>query len=78
GTGIPDDMIKNAISRGTCKINVNTECQLAFARELRKLLANPDFKEYDPRKILGPAAKGIAAAVKEKITVFGSAGKAVK
>lgn len=78
GTGIPDDMIKNAISRGTSKINVNTECQLAFARELRKLLANPEFKEYDPRKILGPAAKGIAAAVKEKIGVFGSAGKAVK
>lgn len=78
GTGIPDEMIQNAISRGTCKINVNTECQLAFARELRKLLGNPEFKEYDPRKILGPAAKGIAAAVKEKIGVFGSAGKAEK
>ncbi len=78
GTGIPDEMIKNAISRGTCKINVNTECQLAFARELRKLLGNPEFVEYDPRKILGPAAKGIAAAVKEKISVFGSAGKAEK
>ena len=78
GTGIPDEMIKNAISRGTCKINVNTECQMAFARELRKLLGNPEFVEYDPRKIIGPATKGIAAAVKEKINVFGSAGKAEK
>ncbi len=77
GTGIPEDKIKRAIACGTCKINVNTECQLAFARELRALLAN-DSKVYDPRKILGPATKGITAAVKEKIGVFGSANKAVK
>ncbi|MGD9605149.1 MAG: class II fructose-1,6-bisphosphate aldolase [Bacilli bacterium] len=77
GTGIPDEKIRKAIACGTCKINVNTECQMAFARELRKLLANDD-KVYDPRKILGPAAKGIAAAVKEKMGVFGSVGKAVR
>jgi fructose-bisphosphate aldolase class II len=77
GTGIPDEMIKRAIACGTCKINVNTECQMAFARELRKLLAS-DATVYDPRKILGPAAKGIAAAVKEKMQVFGSVGKAEK
>ena len=77
GTGIPDDKIKRAISCGTSKINVNTECQLAFARELRKVLA-ADEKVYDPRKFLGPASKGIAAAVKEKMNVFGSVGKAVK
>jgi fructose-bisphosphate aldolase class II len=77
GTGIPDDKIKRAISLGTAKINVNTECQMAFARELRELLAN-DSKVYDPRKIIGPATKGIANAVREKITVFGSKDKAVK
>jgi len=77
GTGIPDDKIKRAITCGTAKINVNTECQLAFNRELRKVIAADD-KVYDPRKLLGPAAKGIAAAVKEKIGVFGSTGKAVK
>ncbi len=74
GTGIPDEMIKKAISCGTAKINVNTECQLAFARELRKILAE-DLNVYDPRKFLGPASKGITAAVKEKISVFGSQGK---
>lgn len=77
GTGIPDDKIKRSIELGTAKINVNTECQLAFARELRKVVANDD-KVYDPRKIIGPAAKGIADAVREKITVFGSKDKAVK
>ena len=66
GTGIPDDKIKRAISLGTAKINVNTECQMAFARELRELLAN-DSKVYDPRKIIGPATKGIANAVREKL-----------
>lgn len=77
GTGIPDDMIKRAISCGTTKINVNTECQMAFTRALRALLA-ADEKVYDPRKVIGPASKAIYEAVKEKIAVFGSAGKAAK
>ena len=36
GTGIPEDMIKKAISLGVAKINVNTECQLAFAAATRE------------------------------------------
>lgn len=75
GTGIPDEKIKKAISCGTAKINVNTECQLAFAREIRKVLDN-DKEVYDPRKFLGPAAKAIASAVREKMNVFGSVNKA--
>lgn len=75
GTGIPDDMIRKAISCGTCKINVNTECQLAFHAEIVKVLAaKPEV--YDPRKFIGPATAGIANAVKTKIEVFGSANKA--
>lgn len=77
GTGIPDELIQKAIARGTTKINVNTECQLAFSKILREVIAN-DTKVYDPRKIIGPATVGIADAVREKIRVFGSKGKAVK
>ncbi len=77
GTGIPDDKIKRAIELGTAKINVNTECQQEFTRVLREVLKN-DLKVYDPRKIIGPATKGIADAVREKILVFGSKDKAVK
>lgn len=74
GTGIPDDKIRKAIACGTCKINVNTECQLAFNKILREVVAtNKDV--YDPRKILGPASKGIENAVTEKMTVFGTIGK---
>ena len=76
GTGIPDEKIQKAIACGTCKINVNTECQLAFNKLLREFLADPKNAEvYDPRKLLGPATKGIVAAVTEKMTVFGSVNK---
>ena len=76
GTGIPDEKIQRAIACGTCKINVNTECQLAFNKLLREFLANPANAEvYDPRKLLGPASKGIIAAVTEKMNVFGSVNK---
>ncbi len=76
GTGIPDEKIQKAISCGTCKINVNTECQLAFNKLLREWIADPkNEKQYDPRKILGPATKGIKAAVTEKMNVFGSVNK---
>ena len=76
GTGIPDDKIQRAIACGTCKINVNTECQLAFNKILREFLADEkNAKVYDPRKLIGPATKGIASAVEEKMNVFGCVGK---
>lgn len=75
GTGIPDEKIQKAISCGTCKINVNTECQIAFHKEIQKVLAeNP--KAYDPRKFIGPASQAISAAVEAKMQVFGCVGKA--
>lgn len=79
GTGIPDDMIKKAISLGVAKINVNTECQLSFADATRKYIeAGKDLegKGYDPRKLLKPGAEAIQATVKEKMELFGSVGKA--
>ena len=76
GTGIPDEKIKKAIACGTCKINVNTECQLAFNKLLREFLNDEkNANVYDPRKLLGPATKGIATAVTEKMNVFGSINK---
>lgn len=76
GTGIPDEKIQKAIACGTCKINVNTECQLAFNKILRDFLSDEkNAKVYDPRKLLGPATKGIAQAVTEKMSVFGSVNK---
>ena len=79
GTGIPEDMIKKAISLGVAKINVNTECQLSFADATRKYIeAGKDLegKGFDPRKLLAPGAEAIKATVKEKMELFGSVGKA--
>lgn len=79
GTGIPDDMIKKAISLGVAKINVNTECQLAFAAATRKYVEagkDQQGKGFDPRKLLAPGFEAIKATVKEKMELFGSVGKA--
>ena len=79
GTGIPEDMIKKAISLGVSKINVNTECQLAFAAATRKYVeAGKDLegKGFDPRKLLAPGVEAIKETVREKIALFGSANKA--
>ena len=79
GTGIPEDMIKKASSLGVAKINVNTECQLAFADATRKYIeAGKDLegKGFDPRKLLAPGAAAIKETVKTKMELFGSIGKA--
>lgn len=79
GTGIPEDMIKKAISLGVSKINVNTECQLSFAAAVREYVeAGKDLggKGFDPRKLLKPGVDAIMATVKEKMELFGSVNKA--
>ena len=79
GTGIPEEMIKKAISLGVAKINVNTECQLSFAAATREYIEagkDQQGKGYDPRKLLAPGFEAIKATVKEKIELFGSANKA--
>ena len=79
GTGIPTDQIKKAISLGVAKINVNTECQLAFAAATRKYVEEgKDLvgKGFDPRKLLAPGVQAIKDTVKEKMEIFGCIGKA--
>ena len=79
GTGIPEDMIKKAISLGVAKINVNTECQLAFTAATRVYFEEgKDLvgKGFDPRKVLAPGVEAIKATVKEKMELFGSVNKA--
>ena len=79
GTGIPEEMIKKAISLGVSKINVNTECQLSFAAATRAYVeAGKDLqgKGFAPRKLLAPGFEAIKATVKEKMELFGSINKA--
>ncbi len=79
GTGIPADMVKKAIDLGVAKINVNTECQIAFTAAVRKYIEEGkdlEGKGFDPRKVLKPGVEGIKSVVREKIDLFGSADKA--
>ena len=79
GTGIPTEMIQKAISLGVAKINVNTECQLAFAAATREYIEagkDQQGKGFDPRKLLAPGTEAIKATVKQKMEIFGSVGKA--
>ena len=79
GTGIPADMVKKAIGLGVAKINVNTECQIAFTAAVRKYIEEGkdlEGKGFDPRKVLKPGVEGIKQVVRDKIELFGSAGKA--
>ena len=79
GSGIPDYMIKEAISLGVAKINVNTECQVVFAEATRKYIeAGKDLegKGFDPRKLLAPGTEAIKQVVREKMILFGSVNQA--
>ena len=79
GTGIPADMIKKAIDLGVAKINVNTECQLAFAAATREYIEagkDQQGKGFDPRKLLKPGRDNIVARTKELMEEFGSVNKA--
>ncbi|MDD6710389.1 MAG: class II fructose-1,6-bisphosphate aldolase [Ruminococcus sp.] len=79
GSGIPDEMVKKAITLGVSKVNVNTECQLAFAEATRKYIEagkDQEGKGFDPRKLLAPGFEAIKTTVKEKMELFGSVNKA--
>ncbi|WP_394011610.1 class II fructose-1,6-bisphosphate aldolase [Anaerococcus cruorum] len=81
GTGIPEDQIKKAIELGVSKINVNTECQLAFAKATREYVeAGKDLegKGFDPRKLLAPGTEAIKEIIYQKLDMFGSEGSANK
>lgn len=74
-SGVPDEAIKEAISRGVCKINIDTNIREAFTNKVREVI-NEKPNEIDPRKILGPAREAAMEIIREKIRLFGSSGKA--
>jgi fructose-bisphosphate aldolase class II len=76
-SGVPAESIRKAIELGVCKINIDTELRQAFVRGVQRVIReHPD--EIDPRKILGPAKEAMKAVVKEKMRLFGCAGRAGK
>lgn len=80
GSGIPEDMITKAISMGVGKININTECQIAYMAGARAYFEQEmDRKEkgYFARNLTTAALEHIQPILKEKIALFGCGGKGV-
>lgn len=75
GTGLPDEIIKESIKCGICKININTELQIAWTKGVREKLSS-DNNVYDPRKVISAGEKNIKEAIKNKIILLGSINKA--
>ena len=74
-SGVPDDAIREAVSLGVNKINIDTNIREAFTLGAKEAIANNP-NEIDPRKILGPAKAKMTEIIREKIRLFGSSGKA--
>jgi len=68
-SGVPDRQLRDAISRGICKVNIATDLKLTWARELRRSLDEQP-KETDPRKVLKPVIAAVKQLVQDKISLF--------
>jgi len=76
-SGVPDEAVREAIRLGVRKVNIDTNIREAFCSAVRNVLTSSP-QEIDPRKILAPARDAAVAVIREKIRLFGSAGKAPK
>lgn len=72
--GVPLDFLLKAIQGGINKINTDTDLRIAFIAEVRKV-ANKNNSEFDLRKFFTPAMKAVEEVIKEKMQLFGSAGR---
>ena len=72
--GVPEEMIRQSLKDGICKVNIDTDLRLAMTAEIRRVLSeNPS--EFDPRKYLGPGREAITRMVQHKIrNVLNSSG----
>lgn len=74
-SGVPDEAVQEAIALGVRKVNIDTNIREAFVEAARREIGT-NLDEIDPRKILGPARQAAIDIIRQKIRVFGSAGKA--
>jgi fructose-bisphosphate aldolase class II len=73
--GTPEEELQKAIALGIAKINTDTDLRLAFISSVREVLTNSP-KEFDPRKVLGPAKQAMKDVARGKMRLFGSSGRA--
>ncbi len=75
GSGIPDELIKKSVTCGICKLNINTDLQIVWAKAVRSFL-DGNQSVYDPRKVIKAGEQAIKDKIDEKIRLLESNGKA--
>ena len=74
-SGVPDDIVRECIARGMCKVNYATDLRIAFTEGVKEYLQK-DPKVYDPKKYGAAGREKVKQYVMQKIKVCGSDGKA--
>jgi 6-phospho-5-dehydro-2-deoxy-D-gluconate aldolase len=74
-SGIPDEQLQRAIKLGHAKININTECMIAWSDACRTTFAEQE-TAFEPRLLLQEGLAMVQATVEKKIKQFGAANKA--
>lgn len=73
-SGVPDEMVREAIDRGICKVNYATELRIAYSDGVKEVLnANPE--TIDPKKYGAAGKAKVKAFVMEKMKNCGCVGK---
>lgn len=75
--GVPVEEIQKGIRLGVRKINIDTDCRLAMAAEIRRI-TDTERTEFDPRKFLAPAMSAMQALCERRYEEFGAAGQGSK
>ena len=72
---MPDELVKEAIRCGICKVNVATDLKIPFSDAVKKYFVNHP-EANDPRKYMTPGKEAMRDIVKHKIIICGSDNKA--
>ena len=75
--GVPVSEIVEGIKHGVRKVNIDTDLRMASTGAIRKHLAE-NKSNFDPRKFLKEATKGMSDICKNRYEAFGAAGQASK
>lgn len=75
-SGFPSGQIKEAIKRGICIVNIDSELRISFIEAEREFLRK-NKNVFDPRKILTPAIKEMQKTIEKKMRILGSVGRAM-
>ena len=76
GSGTPENELTAAIHNGITKVNVYSDLRIALGKGMKEAVNSSARVDPLPDKIFAPVKQSISEVVKNRINLFGSAGKA--